>query len=62
MFGGGSVAGLASHADPAEAAMMRAVAEQFKRALARGSLGDAKQTAEEMRRRSGSVLHPKKPR
>jgi hypothetical protein len=56
------LAGLASHADPAEAAMMRAVAEQFKQALARGSIGDAKQTAEEMRRRSGSVLHPKKPR
>jgi len=56
------LAALASHADPAEAGIMRAVAEQFKQALARGSLGDARKKAEEMRRRSGSVLHPKKPR
>jgi hypothetical protein len=56
------LAGLASQADPAEGAMMRAVAEQFKQALGRGSLGEAKAQAEEMRRRSGSVLHPKKPR
>src|SRR5262249_40870683 len=55
------LAGLASEADPAEGAMMRAVAEQFKQALARGSLGEAKEQAEEMRRRSGSVLHRKKP-
>src|SRR4029077_16420083 len=56
------LARLAGRADPAEGAMMRAVAEQFKQALARGSLGEAKEQAEEMRRRSGSVLRPKKPR
>src|SRR5262245_26226603 len=56
------LAGLASHADPAEGAMMRAVAEQFKEALRRGALGDAQQTAEMMRTRSGSVLQPKKAR
>ena len=56
------LAGLAAHADPAEGAMMRAVAGQFKQALRRGALGDAKETAEVMRARSGSVVHPKKPR
>ena len=56
------LAGLAAHADPAEGAMMRAVAEQFKQALRRGALGEAQETAELMRARSGSVLHPKKPR
>jgi len=56
------LAELAAHADPAEGAMMRAVAAQFKQALARGALGDAQETAETMRARSGSVLHPKKPR
>jgi hypothetical protein len=56
------LAGLAGDADPAEGAMMRAVAEQFKQALARGALGEAKGTAEVMRERSGSVVHPKKRR
>jgi hypothetical protein len=56
------LAGLAGDADPAEAAMMRAVAAQFKQALARGALGEAREQAELMRERSGSVLHPKKPR
>jgi len=56
------LAGLASDADPAEGAMMRAMAEQFKQALARGALGDARQTADVMRERSGSMLHPKKRR
>ena len=56
------LAGLASDADPAEGAMMRAMAEQFKQALARGALGDAKATADVMRDRSGSVLRPKKRR
>ncbi len=56
------LAGLASHADPAEAAMMRAVAEQFKRAIARGSIGEARAQADVMRERSGSLLRPKKPR
>ena len=54
------LAGLASHADPAEGAMMRAVAAQFKQALARGALGDARAQADVMRERSGSRLRPKK--
>jgi hypothetical protein len=54
------LAGLASHADPAEAAMMRAVAEQFKQALARGALGEARGHADVMRERSGSVIRPKR--
>jgi hypothetical protein len=56
------LAGLAGDADPAEAAMMRAVAAQFKQALARGALGEAREQADLMRERSGSVLHPKKAR
>jgi len=56
------LAGLAAHADPAEGAMMRAVAEHFKQALGRGALGEAEETAEVMRARSGSVLHPRKAR
>jgi hypothetical protein len=54
------LAALAGEMDPAEGAMMRAVAEQFKQALARGALGDARETAELMRKRSGSVVHPRK--
>ena len=56
------LAQLASQADPAEGALMRAVAEQFRRALSRGALGDAKEKAEVMRARSGSVLHRRRPR
>ena len=56
------LAGLAGHADPAEAAMMRAVATQFKQALARGAVGEARAQADVMRERSGSVVRPKKPR
>ena len=56
------LAGLAGHADAAEGAMMCAIAERFRQALARGALGEAKETAEVMRARSGSVLTPKKPR
>jgi hypothetical protein len=55
------LAGLAAAADPAEGGMMRAVAEQFKQAVRRGALGDAKASADLMRERSGSVLRPKKP-
>ena len=55
------LAGLAGAADPAEGGMMRAVAEQFKQAVRRGALGDAKATADVMRERSGSVVRPKKP-
>jgi hypothetical protein len=56
------LAALAGHADAAEGAMMRAMAERFRQALARGALGEAKETADVMRARSGSVLAPKKPR
>ena len=56
------LAALAGHADAAEGAMMRAMAERFRQALARGALGEAKETADVMRGRSGSVLAPKKPR
>ena len=56
------LAGLAAHADPAEAAMMRAVAEQFRQAIARGAVGEAREHADVMRERSGSVVRPKKPR
>jgi hypothetical protein len=54
------LAALASVVDPAEGAVMRAVAEHFRQALGRGALGEAKETAEVMRERSGSVLTPKK--
>ena len=56
------LAALAGHADAAEGAMMRAMAERFRQAVARGALGEAKETADVMRARSGSVLAPKKPR
>jgi len=54
------LAGLAVHADPAEGAMMRAMAERFRRAVAHGALGDARETADVMRERSGSVVHPRR--
>jgi hypothetical protein len=55
------LAALAERAvDPAEGAAMRAVAEQFRRALARGALGEAKEKADVMREHSGGVLHPKR--
>src|SRR5438046_2969422 len=46
------LAALAGHADAAEGAMMRAMAERFRQALARGALGEAKETADVMRARS----------
>jgi hypothetical protein len=55
-------AALASTADPAEGAMMRAVADHFRRALGRGAVGEAREAAEHMRERSGSVLHPRRPK
>jgi hypothetical protein len=54
------LAGLATHADPAEGVMMRAMAEHFRRSLGRGALGAAREAAEAMRQRSGSVLTPKR--
>lgn len=54
------LASLAIHADPAEGAMMRAMADRFRQAIAHGALGDARETADVMRERSGSVAHPRK--
>ena len=56
------LAALAESADPAEGAMMRAVADHFRRALGRGAVGEAREAAERMRERSGSVLHPRRPK
>ena len=56
------LAALAESADPAEGAMMRAVADHFRRALGRGAVGEAREAAEHMRERSGSVLHPRRPK
>ena len=53
---------LASAGDPAEGAMMRALAAHFRQALVRGAIGDARETADVMRERSGSVVIPKKGR
>jgi hypothetical protein len=50
---------IAAHVDSAEGGMMRAVAERFLQALGRGTLGEAKEAAEIMRDRSGSVLTPR---
>lgn len=54
------LAALAAHADPAEGAVMRGVAEHFRRALTRGALGEARETADVMRARSGSVVRPRR--
>jgi hypothetical protein len=53
---------LASASDPSEGAAMQAVAARFRQALARGTLGEVKETAEVMRVRSGSMVTPKKGR
>jgi hypothetical protein len=55
------LAELASMSDAAEAPMLRAMAEQFAVALSRGSLADARQTADVMRERSGTQVIPRKP-
>ena len=54
------LAALADHLDPAEASAMRAMAGHFRAALTRGALGEARETADVMRARAGSTLHPKK--
>lgn len=56
------LATIVGRADPAEGAAMRAVAAQFRRALGRGAMGEAREVADAMRARSGSVLHPRKDR
>ena len=55
------LAELVSRDDPGEGAMMRAMADQFRRALLGGAMGDAREKAEVMRERSGAVITPKKP-
>jgi hypothetical protein len=56
------LAALAGRADPAEAAAMRMVADRFRQALGHGAVGEAREVADVMRVRSGSVLHPRKDR
>ena len=56
------LAQLVSAHDPAEGAMLGAVVEQFRRVLARGALGEAKETADVMRARSGATLRRRKDR
>lgn len=54
------LAELASKADSAEGPMLRAIALQFRNAMSRGAVSEAKGHAESMRERSGSTLHPRK--
>lgn len=56
------LAGLATRLDPAEGQMMRAVAEHFRRALAAGAVGAAREVADVMRERSGSIVRERKDR
>lgn len=49
------LAGLAAHMDPAEAVLMRTVAEQFRAALLRQDTAQARQTADVMFERSGAA-------
>jgi hypothetical protein len=56
------LAAVASGGDPGEGAAMRAVVARFREALVRGAVGEAQDTADVMRTRSGSVLHPKRDR
>ena len=41
---------------------MRALTSHFRQALGRGALGEAREAADVMRERSGSVLRPKRER
>lgn len=54
------LAELAAMSDAAEGPMLRGMAEHFARALSRGSVADARETADAMRERSGTVLIPRK--
>jgi hypothetical protein len=54
------LAALAAGADPAEGALMRAVADRFRVALGRGAVGEARAAADTMRQRSGSVVRPRR--
>ncbi|MCC6847881.1 MAG: hypothetical protein IT294_05220 [Deltaproteobacteria bacterium] len=48
------LAAIAAALDPAEAAVMRAAAEQFGAAMRRGEAGEMRRTSEIMRERSGA--------
>src|SRR6185369_8854470 len=50
------LASLAGHLDPAEAVLMRTVAEQFRAALLRRNTAEARQTADVMFERSGAKI------
>ena len=54
------LAALADHALPHEAPALRAMAQVFRQAMGRGAVSEAKEAADVMRDRSGSVLTPKK--
>ncbi len=54
------LAALAAASDVAEGPMLRAMAEHFAAALSRGAVADARETADAMRERSGTVLIPRK--
>src|SRR5436190_1640387 len=49
------LAAVAGRAEPAEGAALRMVAAQFRRAMSRGDVATARETADTMRVRSGSV-------
>ena len=51
---------LADEVDPAEAVLMRALAQSFRTALLRGDAAEAKQTAAVMFEKSGAVERSKK--
>jgi len=51
---------LADDLDPAEATMMRAVAQSFRTALLRGDYAGAQQTAAKMMQKSGALERKKK--
>jgi hypothetical protein len=53
------LAGLAERLDPAEAVLMRALAQQFRSALIRGDTTSAKQAAGTMFEKSGARERPK---
>jgi hypothetical protein len=54
-----SLTSLAENLDPAEAAMMRAMARGFRAALLRGDYAGAKESAAVMRQKSGAVERKK---
>jgi len=57
------LAAIAAALDPAEASVMRAVAEQFGAAMLRGETAEMRRTSEIMRDRSGArPVDPRKPR